>query len=329
MFSPALQELRSYFGRDFLLGVFFPVLMFISVNFALYFEVFKGGLAIALATWEKLLLQTQILSILVLIVIVLVLSYLIYNFQFSITRLYEGYWPHIGILRLIRERRTRLYRRRWNYLRAQTRRGSNLTDAEKDEITQQLLTLYPPQAHLDQMMPTRLGNILRASEMYALDRYGLNSVIIWTRLNPLLTDKSAIPLGDSKIAIDFMLLMSILAPIITIIWCPLLAFFTNNLGLFLVCGLGWPLAWICYQNAIQRSLDYSEELKAIFDLNRQELLKALNRPIPSDLDAEREEWKAINYFFYHGSVVSPQSPLPEPPIWKRITSDLMKLVKRK
>ena len=324
MISPALQELRSYFGRDFLLGVFFPVLIYLGVNLALYFEVFKEGLGVALADWEKLLLQTQILSILTVLIIITVLSYLIYNFQYSITRLFEGYWPHIGIFRWLRNKRTGLYQRRWDYLKAQIGPDSKLTAAEMDEIAQEQHTFYPPKAHLHRLMPTRLGNILRASEIYALDRYGIDSVIIWTRLNPLLTDKATISLQDSKIAMDFMLLMSVLATTITLIWCPLLAIFTNHLGLFLLCALGWPFAWICYQNAVQRSFDYGEELKAIFDLYRHELLKALNRPIPADIDAERKEWQALSFFFYYNYLET-----SEPPIWKRAVSSLVGLFRRK
>ncbi len=291
MITPALQELKSYFGRDFLLGVFFPVLIYVGVNLALYFEVFKEGFGAALANWEKLLLQTQILSVLIALIIVTVLSYLIYNFQV--------------------------------YLEAQTQPGSKLTAAEMDEIAQEQLTFYPPEAHHHRLMPTKLGNILRAAELYAYDRYGIDSIIVWTRLRPLLTDKAGVSLQDSKIAIDFMLLMSVLATTITLIWCPLLAIFTNRLGLFLLCALGWPLAWICYQNAVQRSLDYSEELKAIFDLYRYELLKALNRPIPTDIEAERKEWQALSYFLYYNYLPS------EPSIWKQAVSRLVGLFKRK
>ena len=324
MISPALQELRSYFGRDFLLGVFFPILIYIGVNLSLYFEVFKEGLGGALADWEKRLLQTQILLVLVVLIIVTVLSYLIYNFQYSITRLFEGYWPHFEFFRWLRNKRTGLYQRRWDYLEAMTQPGSKLTSAEMDEIAQEQLTFYPPQAHLHKLMPTRLGNILRASEIYALDRYGIDSITIWTRLSPLLTEKATFSLQDSKIATDFMLLMSVLGITITLIWCPLLAIFTNHVGLFLLCALGWPFAWICYQNAVQRSLDYSEELKAIFDLYRHELLKALNRPIPNDIEAERQEWQALSYFFYYNYL-----KLSEPPIWKRVVSSLPGLFRRK
>ncbi len=306
-----------------MLGVFFPVLIYVGVNLALYFEVFKEGFGAALANWEKLLLQTQILSVLIALIIVTVLSYLIYNFQYSITRLFEGYWPHSGIFRWLRNGRTGLYQRRWVYLEAQTQPGSKLTAAEMDEIAQEQLTFYPPEAHHHRLMPTKLGNILRAAELYAYDRYGIDSIIVWTRLRPLLTDKAGVSLQDSKIAIDFMLLMSVLATTITLIWCPLLAIFTNRLGLFLLCALGWPLAWICYQNAVQRSLDYSEELKAIFDLYRYELLKALNRPIPTDIEAERKEWQALSYFLYYNYLPS------EPSIWKQAVSRLVGLFKRK
>lgn len=321
MFTPALQELRSYFGRDYLLGVFFPLLIFLGISLALYFEVFQKGAVVAFVGWEKLSLQTQVLSVLAGLIVNTVLSYLIYNFQYVITRLFEGYWPRIGFLKWLRHRRTEYYKRRWIFLEEQKQSGSKLTDSEMEEIIEEQLAFYPPPTHLDRLMPTRIGNVLRASEIYALDRYGMDSIIIWTRLRPLLPDKALISLQDYNVAIDFMLLMTILSVAFTVIWCPLLAILTNHWVLFLFCAFGWPLAWLCYQNAVQRALDFSEELKAIFDLYRQELLKALNLPITTE--AEKREWQALRNFFYFNLLITAKQS-----IWKRVALSFRELLKR-
>jgi len=328
MFPSVLQELRKYFGRDFLLGVFFPVLIFIGTSLALYYEITQGA-EVALATWEKLSLQTQVFSILAGLIAVTVLAALIYNFQYSLTRLFEGYWPRFRILSTLRNTRTRLYKERWDYLEALTQQSSTLTDAEKNEITEEQLIFYPPPIHLNRLMPTRIGNTLLASEVYALDRYGIDSSIIWTRLRPLLTDKAVAPLEDSRTAIDFMLLMSVFAATFTLIWCPVLALFTNQWGLFLLCALGWPLAWICYQNAVQRALDYSEQLKAIFDLYRHDLLKVLGRPIPTSAKAEHKEWRELSDFLYYNvPMPSPPTAPEKPQDWSQVATALAELLKR-
>lgn len=302
MFPDVMQGLKSYFGRDFLLGVFFPVLIFVSANLTLYIEVTQG-LSASFATWEKLSLGSQLLLVLGGLILVMVLSYLIYNFQYSITRLFEGYWPRMRLLDMLRNSRIELYRQRWKYLDTQKQPAS--ASMRKNEIEAEQLTYYPPPIHLDKMMPTRIGNILRASELYAYDHYGIDSVIIWTRLRPLLPDEVVLPLADSKTASNFMLSMSVFSVTFTLIWCPVLALFTSRWELFLLCALGWPFAWICHHSAVQSELAYSEQLKAVFDLHRYDLLKALNRPIPLNDKAEREEWEHLAQFFYGNHPIPP------------------------
>jgi hypothetical protein len=287
MFSTVLQNLKTsfgdYFGRAFILGVFLPVFIFMGANLALYFEVTQG-IGTTIAAWDKLSAATQVLLSLAGLMAAFVLAYLLYNFQDSFVRLFEGYWPHVWFLRRLGEWRTNIYKQRW-------------TDLDVKAQDEQL-AFYPPPTHLDQFMPTRIGNILRAAELYAYDRYGIDSPTIWTRLSPLLKDDALAPLLDTKVARDFMLLMSVLLVPFTLIWCPLLLIFTTYWPLFLLCAAGLPLAWLCYQNAIQSSLAYSEQLKAIFDLHRHELFDALGLPRPEKEDEEREQWQNIGYFFY-------------------------------
>ncbi len=207
--------------------------------------------------------------------------------------------------------------------------SGNLTDAEKAEIMEEQLASYSPPSHLDKIMPTRIGNIMRTSELYAYDRYGIDPVIFWTRLRPLLSEEVVAPLADSKTARDFMLLMSIHLFTVTVIWCPILALFTNRWILFLLCSLGWPLAWICYQSAVQSATAYSEQIKAIFDLHRYELFKAFNLPIPEDGEEERQLWKVLANFLYYNI---PMSSVPfkpdEPQGWDQVATALAEYIKR-
>lgn len=320
MFSTVLTELKSYFGRDFLLGVFFPVLMFVGLSLALLFEI-TSGLSSSITAWEKLSLQTQGLLVLSLLVASTLASYLIYNFQYVVTRFFEGYWSRVPLLGRWRNKRVLFHQQRWDYLNALSQSADTLTETE--EIIAEQLAYYPPPNHLDKMMATRLGNILRASEIYAYDRYGIDSAIIWTRLRPLLKTEDVTALEEKKTARDFMLLIAVLAASFTIVWIPVLALFTNRSDLFLLSAVGWPLAWLAYQNALQSALAYGEQIKAIFDLHRHDLLKALNRPDPADSDAERKEWLRLSRFFYRNV------PLPKPPSapekpkgWERVANAL-------
>ena len=41
----------------------------------------------------------------------------------------------------------------------------------------------------EDVLPTRLGNVLRAAELYPLHRYGIDIAVLWTRLTMLLPDQ--------------------------------------------------------------------------------------------------------------------------------------------
>src|ERR1700730_4980076 len=133
MFS-TLQELKNLFGRSFVLGVFFPVLIIVAVSLALYFEVFREGLGAAVASWETLPLQIQLFISIVGLIAITVLASLIYSFQYSITRLFEGYWPRAGVMQWFRNQRVEMHRQNWEYLNAQTEPGSPLSETEKAGI---------------------------------------------------------------------------------------------------------------------------------------------------------------------------------------------------
>jgi hypothetical protein len=67
--------------------------------------------------------------------------------------------------------------------------------------------LQYPQPPVD-VMPTRLGNVLAAVEQYPRERYWLDPVVVWPRLQPLLPPDFAGPLQDAKTSLDFGLTLS-------------------------------------------------------------------------------------------------------------------------
>lgn len=309
MFSTVLQELKGYFGRDFLLVAFFPVLLFAGLSGALYAEV-AWGLAGALERWEQIEATMRIVLTLGGLLAVTVLAYLLYNGQYVIVRLFEGYWPRVRPFLWLRNRRVELYKKRWDYLNQLAKLSP---PTESNEIYAQLLAFYPPSlTHLDKTMPTCLGNVLRAAEIYPYDRYGVDAAVIWPRLRPLLKPETMALLEDRKTSMTFMLSMTLLAAAFSLIWCPVLALTTNRWDLFLLCALGWPLAWFCYESAVQSALAYGDQLRATFDLYRHDLLKALGRPIPPDAEAERKEWLRLTRFFYRN--LPPARPTAGPAV---------------
>ncbi len=82
-----------------------------------------------------------------------------------------------------------------------------------NEIEEQRLPLanesflyYPPE-RVD-IMPTRLGNVLKAAEMSVWQRYRLDAVLAWPRLQSAIPPEFAEPLRDAKTSLDLVTTLS-------------------------------------------------------------------------------------------------------------------------
>jgi hypothetical protein len=65
------------------------------------------------------------------------------------------------------------------------------------------------------------------------------------------------------------------------------------------------LLWLCYQNAIQAALGYSESIRAAFDLYRWEVLDGLHLALPTDIVHEREIWKYVDQLLAYNTITTP------------------------
>lgn len=113
--------------------------------------------------------------------------------QLPLVRVLEGYWPDTGAIGRLKRRRCRSYAARCADHRALTAPRSAPRPAEEraliDRAVWRLRHRYPEDG--GRIMPTRLGNILRAAEDRAGGRYGLDTVTFWPRLYPFLPERLA------------------------------------------------------------------------------------------------------------------------------------------
>jgi len=138
---------------------------------------------------------------------VLALALVLQPLQLSLVRLLEGYWGRGGVLRIPADWGCGRHRRRRQRLDRQTRipkldgqqpSGEQLRTASM--ATWKLRRLCPEDD--DHVMPTLLGNVLKAGEDRAGRRYGLDCVVIWPRLYPLLPEPLTAALDDARDQLD-------------------------------------------------------------------------------------------------------------------------------
>jgi len=149
------------------------------------------------------------------------------------------------------------------------------------------------------LMPTRLGNVLRAAEEYSQLTYNFDAPTVWPRLVQQLPAEFKTRLEQSSTPLTTMLFCATLSLLFAVISGPLLFFVGKQWLLSIGAVVGGLLlsAW-CYEGAIHRAVEYGMLIRTAFDLYRHELLKALHVPMPSSPLEEWNLWPQLMQWWY-------------------------------
>ena len=242
------------------------------------------------------------------------LTLLLGPLQLSLTRLLEGYWPDVILWRRLTQRRIDAHRA---HLKALDDR-QNVDDPNDPKALRRAQQAafavhhrYP--SDRKRLMPTALGNVLRAGEDGIGDRYGLDPVIVWPRLYPLLSDEMRDLVADQRLQLD-----------LTVRLVYVLAATAVSAAVGLVMHPGWLwgagtavfalLSVAAYRASLSAALSYVTLFQSAFDLHRNDLYRALRLPLPSDLTSEREAGRKLSAFLRQGQgnlVFTEQNPAPK------------------
>jgi hypothetical protein len=276
MLTEVIQTSLGVLDRRFVLSAFLPTVVFAGL----------AGLTVlpgALNGWQRQSGAMQIMYAVAFLAAALLVASLVANLP--LIRFYEGYWGTPvgrGLARLGRaHHRAVLDRlgREGNYQKVERR--------------------YPLPSCLDEVQPTTLGNVLRNSEIYARDRYGIDAVVAWPRLFMVVPDHARASIGAVRGDLE------LLVNVATFAWLYALVAGIHEVVVdgpwwrFLLLFLG-PLlvAWFTYLGAVAVAVAYGSQIKSIFDTYRRELLEKISAE-----DAkgdERDRWYRVTQFWYRG-----------------------------
>lgn len=208
-------------------------------------------------------------------------------------RLLEGYWPRplsSVVLWMTRrqERRMRTQKQRWQEL---SRRYPSLDAAEYAEIAALDRWIVHTPANPNHLMPTRLGNLIRASELHPRLKYGLDVVACWPRLWLLLpadARNDLIAARDDLNANARYLLWSALV----VVWTPWTLWAAAASAIATV---------FVYRGMLRSAETYGDLVEATFDTYRIELYKALRWPPPLNPAQEASIGREITSYLWRGS----------------------------
>ena len=215
-------------------------------------------------------------------------------------RFLEGYWP-APLGRAERCFRARQQHRRTRYDdRFQQHAPSIANGSASAQVRREYaaadrgLRLFPSEpapTDPERLMPTRLGNILRAAETRPLDKYGLDPVKCWPRLWLVLPDETKKTLNEARAVLDATATVWIWG-VLSLVWSPW-AWWIAPAG---ICVSTGAYLWLLGQ-----AVTFGELVESAFDIHRRQLYEALRWPLPANPATERAAGLAVTAYLWWGS----------------------------
>jgi hypothetical protein len=311
MLSTLFDKVTGLFDKQFVLTLLLPVFAFAAGT---------GALAATMIGWHRSVIwwsaldgARQVGLAVAAAAAIIILAILLGLQLVAMTRLLEGYWSRPVDATMGRLGRWRERKRRGNLLRDNSEVGY-----------QRFYVAFA--ADLDQVLPTRLGNALRAAESYAGDdqRWGIDAVYWWPRLYLVLTDSTRAQVDETRAGLDQMVVMTLLTSAFAVVALALTCAGLNlTVGLSCAVG-GLVLARGWYLTAVTTATVYGDLVRSCYDLFRGDLLAKLGWAMPLTLPEERRLWRALGQQFYrrgvdqdaehliNGPRDKPAVPLPAP-----------------
>lgn len=277
--------LLSFFSRRFTLTIWLPSLLFWSGITSL--AVTGTGWGRAAGWWLRQPGEFKIVLTGLALAWITFCAYLLAALLPSLVKMAEGYWPRWWP---------------WAWL-ARCRREAHVTrhtTMQQDPAELARLYLDYPLRE-SRVMPTRLGNILRSAEDHALDRYKINSVIVWPRLYMLLPDRFVAAIAAARTPLDLMTALAALATLFAASGAIVSAFLLPWYAPLSCLAAGLLITWMSYLGAVQAAYPYAQLIRAAFDVHRGLLLDEMQWTRPSSYAAEQRQWEQISHLWYQGA----------------------------
>jgi len=285
MFGAVFGKVTGLLSQRFMMGLVLPALVFLAGIGALIAT--ERGWSRTLAWWSRLDASRRTLLILAAVCALILFATFLGAALMTLTRLLEGYWSRLAAPLAWLGRWWQRRRRRW------IKKIPNGIGALRDHQE------FPDND--GDLLPTRLGNAMRAAERYSNneDRWALDAVFWWSRLNLVLPDPARQAVEDCRAALDQLVVLTWLAMAFGLTAAGFGAARELRVEVWAPCaGGGLVLAWLCYRAAVAAAVNFGEQVRACFDLYRTAVLTKLGWEVPARWSEERALWQALQQQLY-------------------------------
>lgn len=234
----------------------------------------------------------QIASLFGIFITISVSAFIIQRFDLAVIRFLEGYWPQSFqwftkiLIQLQRNQRNRIKKQLANL----NNPGLDTLDSIKKSQHFQLSAQFMSFPKNDDLLPTRLGNILRSAERRPLKRYGLDAIVCWSRLWLLLPEAPRTDLTTARNDLNAAARVWLWS-VLFMIWGPIF-------GAWWAMGGAIVALWTYYTWLLDAASIYAELINAAFDTHRHLLYKSLRFPLPTNSHTEIQAGKQLNQYIW-------------------------------
>jgi hypothetical protein len=287
MFGSIFDKVTSLFDSRFVMGLLLPTLAFSASVGALVAT--DDGWGRTTAWWQDLDATQQVAAGVVAATGLTFLALVLSTQVVAMTRVLEGYWRWAWV-----DKTAGRAGRAWQQHRLSKVSG----DTTEMGYLRSYLAFAP--AELGSVLPTQLGNTLRAAESYPGDaeRWGIDAAFWWPRLYLLIPDSARDQIDSARASLDQMVLLSWLSAVFGAV---AIGFGIGGLrfavSAWCVAG-GLVLSWLSYRAAVTSAAVFGDLVRSCFDLFRTDLLAKLGWPVPDCLDDERALWGVLGQQLY-------------------------------
>ena len=164
----------------------------------------------------------------------------------------------------------------------------------------------PGETSLRVLAPTRLGNLTRTMRSYALDRYGIDLDIFWTRIQRELQKEALFnaTVSDAKTQVDFLVSLFFLTSIFIVFWSSYCLWIQPSpVSFLMLAAVGPIMARLLYLATCQNYLVFADLMRSSVDHFRFALLSDLHILRPPGNREELLLWGLLGGWMGYGNDV--------------------------
>jgi hypothetical protein len=293
-----IGELNKIFDRDFVVGHFTPALLFIAATLGVF------GRFDALPAWLNLDGQELLKDTTVFALLALAVAICLQTFNSEVVRFMEGYWlvdvsPNFAYFQLrkfralqdeldkVNDERQRCLAASEPFQRPTTRRNLMRRAAKR----------FPSKER--QVLPTAIGNTIRAYEDYPRVMYGFESIQGWSRLHAVISKEYLESVRGARAMMDFWvnlfaLSLVVLGGYFVAAWAQSALDQWRQVDFYWIPAVCLWCAWFFSYRARTAAERWGEWVKASFDAFLPELAKKLGYSLPPSGSERRGFWRKFS-----------------------------------